>query len=231
MAWDFETDPEYQEKLDWVDEFVRNEVEPLDLAFPDLQFTPLDDARRSRCIDPLKQQVRDQGLWATHLGPGARRPGLRPAQAGPAQRDPRPLPLGAGRSSAARRPTPATPRSSPTTAPPEQKERYLAAPAQRRDLLLLLDDRAPRRRRPDAVQDAAPISDGDEWVINGWKFFSSNARTAPLPHRDGGDQPRRRAPTRACRCSSCPSDTPGREHRAQRRARYGRADERGLATP
>ncbi len=31
MAWDFETDPEFQEKLDWADEFVREEVEPLDL--------------------------------------------------------------------------------------------------------------------------------------------------------------------------------------------------------
>jgi acyl-CoA dehydrogenase len=29
MAWDFETDPAYQEKLDWVDQFVREEVEPL----------------------------------------------------------------------------------------------------------------------------------------------------------------------------------------------------------
>jgi len=30
MAWDFETDPEYQAKLDWADAFVREEVEPLD---------------------------------------------------------------------------------------------------------------------------------------------------------------------------------------------------------
>src|SRR3954469_7497667 len=57
MAWDFETDPEYQEKLDWVDAFVREECEPLDFAFPHLQFTPLDDARR-RIVDPLKEEVR-----------------------------------------------------------------------------------------------------------------------------------------------------------------------------
>ena len=31
MAWDFETDPEFQAKLDWMDRFVREEVEPLDL--------------------------------------------------------------------------------------------------------------------------------------------------------------------------------------------------------
>ena len=30
MAWDFETDPEFQQELDWMDAFVRNEVEPLD---------------------------------------------------------------------------------------------------------------------------------------------------------------------------------------------------------
>ena len=31
MSWDFQTDPEFQEQLDWMDEFVRTEIEPLDL--------------------------------------------------------------------------------------------------------------------------------------------------------------------------------------------------------
>ena len=66
--WDFETDPEFQEQLDWVEAFVKEEVEPLDLVWGGLEFTPLDDNRR-RAIDPLKQQVRDRGLWAAHLGP------------------------------------------------------------------------------------------------------------------------------------------------------------------
>ncbi len=54
MAWDFETDPEFQEKLDWADRFVREEVEPLDQVWDGLAFTPLDDNRR-RAVDPLKQ--------------------------------------------------------------------------------------------------------------------------------------------------------------------------------
>ena len=33
MAIDFEVEPEFQEKLDWIDEFVKTEVEPLDLYF------------------------------------------------------------------------------------------------------------------------------------------------------------------------------------------------------
>ena len=29
MAWDFETDPEFQKKLDWIEDLMENEVEPL----------------------------------------------------------------------------------------------------------------------------------------------------------------------------------------------------------
>ena len=43
MAWDFTTDPEFQEKLDWMDGFVREEVEPLDLVWGGRAFHPLDD--------------------------------------------------------------------------------------------------------------------------------------------------------------------------------------------
>jgi acyl-CoA dehydrogenase len=68
MGWDFETEPEYQAKLDWADRFVREEVEPLDLLWPHEQFVPLDDARR-KVVDPLKDEVRAHDLWATHLGP------------------------------------------------------------------------------------------------------------------------------------------------------------------
>ena len=34
MAWDFSTEPEFQEQLDWVEDFCRTEIEPLDLVFP-----------------------------------------------------------------------------------------------------------------------------------------------------------------------------------------------------
>jgi len=68
MPWDFETEPEFQEKLDWVDAFVHEEVEPLDLVWPGLAFTPLDDTRR-KVVDPLKDEVRRHELWATHLAP------------------------------------------------------------------------------------------------------------------------------------------------------------------
>ena len=73
MAWDFSTDPEFQKKLDWVDEFCREEVEPLDYVFPYAVRSP--DPVVKAYVRTLQQQVKDQGLWAIFLdeelgGPG-----------------------------------------------------------------------------------------------------------------------------------------------------------------
>ena len=53
MTWDFETDPEYQEKLDWADAFVREEVEPLDLVLGNVE--DLTDARVLKVLRPLQE--------------------------------------------------------------------------------------------------------------------------------------------------------------------------------
>ena len=52
MAWDFETDPDFQTELDWMDEFVRDEVEPLDFVLDD----PYDkcDERAMEILRPLQ---------------------------------------------------------------------------------------------------------------------------------------------------------------------------------
>ena len=70
MAWDFETEPEFQKKLDWIDEFVREEVEPLDYAFrePGAAFDRKNPVYK-KIVDPLKEEVRKRDLWACHLGP------------------------------------------------------------------------------------------------------------------------------------------------------------------
>jgi acyl-CoA dehydrogenase len=66
--WDFSTEPEFQDKLDWMDAFIRDEVEPLDLVYGGKAYMPLDEETRP-IVEPLKAQVREQGLWACHLGP------------------------------------------------------------------------------------------------------------------------------------------------------------------
>lgn len=73
MSWGFETDPDFQAQLDWVEEFVRTEVEPLDFVIDHAY--DLKDPVRQRLIPPLQQQVRQRGLWACHLGPELGGPG------------------------------------------------------------------------------------------------------------------------------------------------------------
>src|SRR5437016_13580786 len=96
MAWDFETEPEFQEKLDWADAFVRREVEPLDLAFRDTA-APYD--RRNPGVQEDHRSAEGRGEEARPLGlpsgPRARRPWLRPGEARAAARDPRPVDVGA----------------------------------------------------------------------------------------------------------------------------------------
>ena len=70
MAWDFETEPEFQEKLDWMDDFVREEVEPMDLVWTgskDVFDTKNEQTRR--VIAPLQEEVKKRDLWASHMGP------------------------------------------------------------------------------------------------------------------------------------------------------------------
>jgi acyl-CoA dehydrogenase len=56
--WDFSTNPQFQEQLDWAREFMRTEIEPLDLLFPDQAFDEVSPALRAH-VNALKQRVRD----------------------------------------------------------------------------------------------------------------------------------------------------------------------------
>ena len=69
MTWSFETDPEFEEKLEWIKTFIREHVEPLDVLWPrDVYRRPM-DPDVEKIVRMLQQKVRDQKLWACHLGP------------------------------------------------------------------------------------------------------------------------------------------------------------------
>jgi acyl-CoA dehydrogenase len=68
MAWDFSTEPEFQEKLDWAREFVTDKVEPLDLLYPHRQFHPLDDELRPHRRPDEARGAGPRPVGA-HLGP------------------------------------------------------------------------------------------------------------------------------------------------------------------
>ena len=69
MAWDFSTEPEYQAQLDWVREFVHDEIEPLDLAFPHHVVYDKTHPVHREVVRPLQEEVKRRGFWAWHLGP------------------------------------------------------------------------------------------------------------------------------------------------------------------
>lgn len=64
MAWDFSTDPEFAATLAWVREFVDAEILPLEAISHELTQSELE-----RIEAPLKQEVKRRGLWAAHLDP------------------------------------------------------------------------------------------------------------------------------------------------------------------
>ncbi|MBX6387397.1 MAG: acyl-CoA dehydrogenase family protein [Frankia sp.] len=175
MAWDFETDPEYQKKLDWVDAFVREECEPLDLAFPGRQFEPLDDTLR-KIVNPLKEEVRRQGLWATHLGPelggqgfGQLKLALLNEILGRSQWAP--IVFGC------QAPDTGNAEIIAHFGTPEQKEKYLQ-PLLDGEIFSCYSMTEPQGGADPTQFTCRAVKEGDQWVINGWKYFSSNAKTA-----------------------------------------------------
>lgn len=71
--WSFETDDDFQALLDWADGFVTDEIEPVDLLIE--HAWDVHDPLRNTLIRPLQDEVRAKGLWATHLGPDLGGPG------------------------------------------------------------------------------------------------------------------------------------------------------------
>ena len=70
MPIDFSVEPEFQEQLDWIRGFVDTEAVPLDLAFGGEEGI-YNKAHPvwSEVIRPLQEKVKARGLWACHLGP------------------------------------------------------------------------------------------------------------------------------------------------------------------
>ena len=151
MAWDFSTEPEFQKKLDWVDEFCREQIEPLEYVFPYAVRSP--DPVVKAYVRGLQQQVKDQGLWAIFLddelgGPGFGQLKLALLNEVIGRYPSAPQIFGAA--------APDTGNMEMLAAygTEEQKERWLEAAHGPGYVLGLLDDRAAGRVGPEPVQDS-----------------------------------------------------------------------------
>lgn len=174
---DFSVEPEFQAKLDWMSRFVREECELLDLLFPNpSDMYDMKNSKARRIVRPLQQQVKAQNLWACHLGPNLGGPGYGQVKLALMNEI-------LGRSSWA-------PTVFGTQAPDtgnaeilamfgteEQKERYLK-PLMDGDIVSCFSMTEPQAGADPLEFQCKAWREGDEWVIDGEKWFSSNARFA-----------------------------------------------------
>jgi len=172
MAWDFSTEPEFQTQLDWIRDFVDNTIIPLDLLCEGL-----DQAQLDTLWAPLKEEVKKRGLWALHLGPEDGGQGM--GQLKLAQ-----IHEILGRHSMApemfgcQGPDSGNAELLAVGATEEQRKRWLE-PLMRGDLRSSFSMTEPFTASSDPTEmTTRAIRDGDEWVIDGHKWFASNASVA-----------------------------------------------------
>lgn len=174
MAWDFETDPEFQEALDWMDDFVRREVEPLDHVLG----SPYDitNPKNVALVRPLQAEVKQRGLWACHLGPELGGQGYGQVKLALMNEI-----LGRTRFGSivfgCQAPDTGNAEILAHFGTPEQKKRYLE-PLLNNEIVSCFSMTEPQGGADPGVFTTRAVQDGDEWVINGEKWFSSNARYA-----------------------------------------------------
>jgi acyl-CoA dehydrogenase len=177
MAWDFETDAAFQAKLDWMESFVRDEIIPLE-TLADRWREPGGWETFRRIVAPLKEQVREQGLWAAHLPPemggmgfGQVKLGLMHEILGQCAYAPSVFGNNAPDSGNAE--------LLAVGGTPEQRERWMQ-PLLDGTLRSCFSMTEPTAGADPTLLRTTAVRDGDEWVINGHKWFSSNASVSDL---------------------------------------------------
>lgn len=172
--WEFKTDPEFQVELDWIKAFVHDEVEPLD-AILGSQWN-IHDPRFEKLVRPLQAKVKERGLWACHLGTklggkgyGQLKLALMNEQFGRSRFGP--IVFGTQ--------APDTGNSEILAhyGTPEQKKLYLE-PLLENKIVSCFSITEPQGGADPLLIRMTARKDGDEWVLDGEKWFASNARFA-----------------------------------------------------
>ena len=175
-AWDFSTGPQFQDKLDWVERFCQDKVEPLDYVFPHAVRCP--DPAVKAYVRELQQEVKDQGLWAIFPGRELGGPGfgqLRLALLNEVTGRYAGAPSMFGASA----PDTGNMEILAAYGTGEQKKRWLE-PLLNQDMFSAFSMTEPQGGSDPDLFKTHAVQDRDEWVINGEKWFTSAGRIADL---------------------------------------------------
>jgi alkylation response protein AidB-like acyl-CoA dehydrogenase len=204
MAWDFETDPEFDGELSWMRTFIDEELIPLEPVFDQL---PPEEWQVVKCY--LQDQVKARGLWGAFLDPDLGGSGFGQLKLalmseiigrcmmsmtifGVQAPDSGNMELLAHGANAA------------------QKERWLW-PNLRGEISSAFALTEPFFAGADpTVIGTTAIKDGDEWVIEGRKWFITNASVADIVLVFAETNPEGR-PHRHASVFVVPAGTPGME--------------------
>jgi acyl-CoA dehydrogenase len=186
--WDFSTDPEFQERLDWARTFVKAEVRPLEVL-------GVDRNTLTRLQEPLKRRVKDSGLWAAHLPPELGGMGMGQVNLALLHEI-----LGtafyASEVFGNMAPDSGNAELIAVGATEAQKQRWLY-PLLNGSMRSAFSMTEPTAGADPTLLSTTAVRDGDEWVINGHKWFTSNAPTADflivMAVTDPKAEPHRRA--------------------------------------
>ena len=206
MAWDFETDAEYQVLLDWTADFVEKKVAPLDMVLGSAM--EYQDPDFIRLVRPLQQEVKAMGLWACHLGPELGGLGFGQLKLALLNEI-----LGQSRFASV-----VFGCQAPDTGNAEILAHYGSDEIKAKYLQPLLNGELASSYSMSEPQGGADptqfrcmaVADGDDFVINGEKWFSSNARFASFLIVMVVTDPEASAHGRASMIV-VPTDTPGVE--------------------
>ena len=176
MAWDFSTEPEFEAKLEWMRGFVREEIMPIETL-------KLPHARLREFIKPLQEQVRERGLWAAHLpadlggmGFGQVRLGLMHEILG--QTPYGPVVFGNNAPDSGNAELLAA--GMEMTSRHDIRERWLE-PLLNGTLRSGFSMTEPHTAGSDPrLLKSTAVKDGDEWVINGRKWYTTNGSVADI---------------------------------------------------
>jgi len=202
VAWDFSTEPEFERQLDWMRAFVRSEVWPIETVAEELG-----QAGFERAIAPLKEEVKARGLWAAHLPPELGGQGFGQVKLGLMHEI-----LGS---------SPYAPFAFGNNAPDSGNAEILALAGTENQKqqwlhpLLAGELRSAFSMTEPATAGSDPtllattaVDDGDTWVIDGHKWFSTNGSVADflivMAVTDPDAQPHQRASM-----FIMPAETPG----------------------
>ncbi len=176
--FDFHIPAEFQTKLNWIDQFVRTKVEPMDALFDQYAGQTYDwrDTASRAVLKPLQDIVKQEGLWGLHLTKALGGPGfgnvelclineiLGRTRWGPVVFGCQAPDSGNGEILA-------------RYGTDEQKQQFLV-PLQAGEIYSCFSMTEVEGGSDPTQFTCSAVVDGDDWVIDGEKWYSSNARYA-----------------------------------------------------